>query len=129
MRGSWRARLRGTPPRFAAWAMRPSFADEIFGFHVQQAAEKLLKAWLASRGETYPLSHDLAALLDMLNAGGADVARFGGLVDYTRYAVRLRYAPTDAGTDPLDRRQAIDLVEALARGGPAPVGAKPEAGG
>ena len=25
------------------------FADEIFGFHVQQAAEKLLKAWLASR--------------------------------------------------------------------------------
>ncbi|MYA88127.1 MAG: HEPN domain-containing protein [Boseongicola sp. SB0662_bin_57] len=26
------------------------FADEIFGFHVQQAAEKLLKAWLALRG-------------------------------------------------------------------------------
>ncbi|MDE0239275.1 MAG: hypothetical protein OXQ84_03605 [bacterium] len=24
------------------------FADEFFGFHVQQAAEKLLKAWLAS---------------------------------------------------------------------------------
>ncbi len=23
------------------------FADEIFGFHVQQATEKLLKAWLA----------------------------------------------------------------------------------
>ena len=23
------------------------FADEIFGFHVQQAAEKLFKAWLA----------------------------------------------------------------------------------
>lgn len=41
------------------------FADEIFGFHVQQAAEKLLKAWLASLGEIYPLSHDLAALLDM----------------------------------------------------------------
>ena len=41
------------------------FADEIFGFHVQQAAEKLVKAWLASLGEIYPLSHDLAALLDM----------------------------------------------------------------
>ena len=35
------------------------FADEIFGFHVQQATEKLLKAWLASLGEAYPLSHDL----------------------------------------------------------------------
>ncbi|MCY4607740.1 MAG: HEPN domain-containing protein [bacterium] len=68
------------------------FADEIFGFHVQQAAEKLFRAWLASQGETYPLSHDLAALSDMLSTGGADVARFNGLVDYTRYAVRLRYA-------------------------------------
>ena len=67
------------------------FADEIFGFHVQQAAEKLLKAWLALLGETYPLSHDLAALLDMLAARGVDTARFDGLVDYTRFAVRLRY--------------------------------------
>ena len=30
------------------------FADEIFGFHAQQAAEKLLKAWVALLGETYP---------------------------------------------------------------------------
>ena len=34
------------------------FADEIFGFHVEQAAEKLFKAWLALLGETYPLTHD-----------------------------------------------------------------------
>ena len=60
------------------------FADEIFGFHVQQAAKKLFKAWLALQGETYPLSHDLATLLDILSAGGADVTRFDGLVDYTR---------------------------------------------
>ena len=26
------------------------FANEIFGFHVQQAAEKLCKAWLALKG-------------------------------------------------------------------------------
>jgi HEPN domain-containing protein len=30
------------------------FADEIFGFHVQQAAEKLFKAWIALLGEEYP---------------------------------------------------------------------------
>ena len=30
------------------------FADEIFGFHAQQAAEKLLKAWLALLGEVTP---------------------------------------------------------------------------
>jgi hypothetical protein len=28
----------------------PLFADEIFGFHAQQAIEKALKAWLAARG-------------------------------------------------------------------------------
>ena len=89
------------------------FADEVFGFHAQQAAEKLFKAWLASLGETYRLSHDLALLLDLLNARGMDVARFDGLVDYTRYAVRLRYAAADPGANPLDRRTAVRRVEAL----------------
>lgn len=89
------------------------FADEIFGFHVQQAAEKLLKAWLALLGETYPLSHDLAALLDMLAARGVDTARFDGLVDYTRFAVRLRYAGADPGAGPLDRGEALGRVDTL----------------
>ena len=92
---------------------RAVFAGEIFGFHVQQAAEKLFKDWLVSRGEIYPLSHDLATLLDILGTGGADVTRFDGLVDYTRYAVRLRYSGTDPGTCPLDRPEAIELVETL----------------
>ena len=42
------------------------FADQVFGFHAQQAAEKLLKAWLALLGEVYPLTHDLEVLLDRL---------------------------------------------------------------
>ena len=89
------------------------FADEIFGSHVQQAAEKLLKAWLASLGETYPLSHDIASLLDMLRTRGVDIAPFGELVDYTRYAVRLRYAGADPGVQPLDRDNALRHVKAL----------------
>ena len=89
------------------------FADEIFGFHAQQAIEKLLKAWLASLGETYPLSHDLASLLDMLSARGLDVARYDDLVDYTRYAVRLRYAAADPGAKPLDRGETVGQVDAL----------------
>ncbi len=31
----------------------------IFGFHAQQAIEKLLKALIAFRGATYPRTHDL----------------------------------------------------------------------
>ena len=49
----------------------------------------------------------------MLRVGGADVARFDGLVDYTRYAVRLRYAAVELGAGPLDRAGAIEQVEAL----------------
>ena len=89
------------------------FADQIFGFHVQQAAEKLFKAWLAAKGETYPLSHDLAALLDMLSQSEPEVTRFNELVDYTRYAVRLRYADADPGSSALNRSRAIEQVDAL----------------
>ena len=73
----------------------------------------MFKAWLALQGKTYPLSHELAALLDMLSVGGADVARFDGLVDYTRYAVRVRYAAADPGGGLLHRFEAIEQVEAL----------------
>lgn len=37
-----------------------TFADKVFGFHAQQAAEKLLKAWLDHFGHQYPLTHSLA---------------------------------------------------------------------
>jgi HEPN domain-containing protein len=42
------------------------FADSIFGFHVQQAAEKLLKAWLSLAGTAYPRTHDLRLLLALV---------------------------------------------------------------
>ncbi len=34
-------------------------ADEIVGFHVQQAAEKCMKAVLCARGISYRRTHDL----------------------------------------------------------------------
>ena len=46
---------------------------ESFGFHVQQAAEKALKAWLALLGEKYPLTHSIETLLDILDDRDAAV--------------------------------------------------------
>ena len=89
------------------------FADEIFGFHAQQAAEKLLKAWLALLGETYPTTHDLARLVAMLRERGVEATRFNELVEYTPFAVQFRYAPGDLSARPLDRDTAIERVEAL----------------
>ncbi|MCY3772036.1 MAG: HEPN domain-containing protein, partial [Gemmatimonadetes bacterium] len=89
------------------------FADEIFGFHVQQAAEKLFKAWLALLGETYPPTHDLAMLVEMVKAQEAAVLEFDILVEYTSFAVQFRYGPSDQGTSPLNRSLAVRHVEAL----------------
>lgn len=67
------------------------FANEIFGFHTQQAAEKLLKAWLALLGEVYPLTHNLELLLSILQDRGAEIEEWKQLVEYTPYAGRIRY--------------------------------------
>lgn len=36
-------------------------SDEVFGFHCQQAAEKLIKSALAARGIAYRKMHDIEA--------------------------------------------------------------------
>lgn len=89
------------------------FADEIFGFHVQQAAEKILKAWLALLGEVYPTTHDLTRLLAILSECDVEATRFNELVEYTPFAVQFRYAPGDLSAQPLDREASIERVEAL----------------
>ena len=86
---------------------------ESFGFHVQQAAEKAFKAWLALLGETYPPTHNIETLLDLLGERGASVEPFGRLIDYTPYAVEFRYAGVDPGAEPIERESALALVEAL----------------
>ena len=86
---------------------------ESFGFHVQQAAEKALKAWLALLGEKYPLTHSIETLLDLLGDRGAAVEPFRNLVDYTPFAVEFRYVGVDPDAEPIDREGAIALAEAL----------------
>ena len=86
---------------------------ESFGFHVQQASEKALKAWLALLGEMYPLTHSIETLLELLDDRGAATEPFRSLIDYTPYAVEFRYVGADPDAEPIDREDAIALVEAL----------------
>ena len=97
--------------------------DEIYGFHVQQAAEKLLKAWIALLGESYPLTHSIETLLKLLADRGIDTAPFLDLNAYTPYAVEFRYAGVGPDAKPIDRAGALE--------GRSVVGAsrKPIAGG
>ncbi len=88
-------------------------SDEVFGFHVQQAAEKALKARIALLGDVYPLTHDIEELLDRLARRGSATEPFQALIPYTPYAVAFRYAGVDSDLDRIDREGALDLIEAL----------------
>ena len=87
--------------------------EESFGFHLQQAGEKALKAWIAILGGLYELTHSLETLLEQLDQCGADapdVDRFRSISAYTAYAVEFRYQGVDEDTEPIDREAAIVLV-------------------
>ena len=87
--------------------------DGVFGFHVQQAAEKSFKAWLALLGVKFPLTHDLGGLTALLDEK-VDATAFHPLNAYTPFGVQFRYQALEADT-PIDRLAALRQVEALWR--------------
>lgn len=91
------------------------FADEIFGFHAQQAVEKALKAWLALLDIEYPRTHDLSLLLNILQDHGQSVASLYEMIELNAYAVQYRYEAFDAVGDPLDRKAVNIRVKELLR--------------
>ena len=91
------------------------FADEIAGFHAQQTAEKLLKAWLVLLGESYPYTHSLARLLKLLQEKETASENFRELNEYTAYAVQFRYEIFESESVPIDRQKAVERLEALRR--------------
>ncbi len=95
------------------------FSDEIVGFHVQQAIEKTLKAWIAFRGEAYPKTHDIRLLLHHLEENEPNIESYEYLIEYNIFAVQYRYEIYTYTDYPLDRseacRHAEELVNHVAR--------------
>jgi HEPN domain-containing protein len=89
------------------------FADEIFGFHAQQAVEKALKAWCAHRGITYPLTHDLSELFSLLREEGCEVEAFDDLLRFNAFAVLFRYEALEEETPVFERERVVEDVETL----------------
>ena len=92
---------------------RETFADEIFGFHAQQATEKALKAWCARRGIEYPLTHDLSELIAMLREDGCDVDAFEDLLRFNAFAVLFRYEALEEEPPIFEREQVIRELDEL----------------
>lgn len=89
------------------------FADEVAGFHAQQAAEKLLKAWLALLGEQYPVTHNLAQLLDALQPHEFEAVGYRDLIALNPYAVRLRYAGQEPDVPGIERGAVARRIGSL----------------
>lgn len=66
------------------------FRGSSIGFLLQQAAEKALKAWIQASGGVAPFTHDLGALLDLLQELGQTPAAYEGLTELNFFAVQLR---------------------------------------
>lgn len=81
-------------------------------FHIQQAAEKLIKALLAWQGIDYPLTHNLKVLLDVSIPHFPALAEFlDSLPEYTNYALSLRYDDYDVPA----REEALAAFETVKR--------------
>jgi HEPN domain-containing protein len=90
------------------------FSDEIFGFHVQQAVEKALKAWLCALGVPFPRTHDLDELGALLEEAGQEIPKFlHTLLEFTDFAVAFRYEAFPDLEGDIDRRGCIDGVSLL----------------
>jgi HEPN domain-containing protein len=88
-------------------------SNEIFGFHCQQAAEKLLKALLSDAGIGYPRTHNLRVLMDLLaDAGHPLPPDLFELDMLTPYGTLFRYEDIPADSD-LDREMFLLLIRSL----------------
>lgn len=93
----------------------PNAADEVVGFHVQQAIEKNLKALLAAQGLPFRRTHDLAELIDLLREAGFSIPEeVEEARHFTPFAAEYRYGGFDTEDEPpLDRPKARDRLCAV----------------
>jgi HEPN domain-containing protein len=87
------------------------FSPEIFGFHVQQAVEKALKAWLCILGVPFPRTHDLDELGTLLEEASQNIPEFlQTLLEFTDFAVAFRYDAFPDLEGGIDRGDCIHQV-------------------
>ncbi len=81
-------------------------ADELVGFHAQQAVEKAMKAVLAAKAVEFPFTHDLELLTELCEEAGASLPNeLNDVAELTPYASDLRYDE--------DTMQLVDRETAL----------------
>jgi HEPN domain-containing protein len=95
----------------ASSGMALELPSDTICFHIQQTAEKLLKALLAARGIDYPLTHDLKDLLELSLVEFPELEEFRTrLPEYTFFAVAVRYESPEP-----ELEEALEAYETVKR--------------
>jgi len=88
--------------------------DETIGYHVQQAAEKPLKAVLAAHGVVYRRTHNLDELIVLLQESSVTFPdHLLPVREFTTFAVEPRYEDLPPEDVTLDRPAARDCLRRL----------------
>lgn len=86
----------------------------VAAFHCQQAAEKALKAYLASKDEPILKTHDLEVLVEACEVFNPDFRSFRPLAaDLTPFAVEFRYPSSSPEPTLAEARGALDRAQKL----------------
>lgn len=95
----------------------PEPATDMVCFHMQQCAEKYLKAFLIFHGKEYPKTHRLAVLISLCAQIDREFERLmgEGVDRLSRYAAALRYGEEFYMPDVDEAQQAIELAERTKR--------------
>jgi HEPN domain-containing protein/predicted nucleotidyltransferase len=99
-------------------------SDAIFGFHAQQAAEKLLKAVFAAYRTRVGKQHNIKVLMEQLKTLQLSLPDgFSNLADLTEFAVTDRYIVSDTM---LDRGKLLGQILALRQWAEGRIATAPE---
>jgi HEPN domain-containing protein len=111
----WLKRAKGNLALAKQPKPKDAFWDDLC-FDAQQAAEKSMKAVLVHRGMDFPRTHNIRALLELLDPTGSQISKeIWQAISLSNYAVETRYP---GPTEPVTRneyRQAVVLAEQVVK--------------
>jgi HEPN domain-containing protein len=94
---------------------KEAFWDDLC-FDAQQAAEKSIKAVLVHRKIDFPKTHNIRALLELVDPTGSQISKeIWQAIDLTSYAVETRYPGPAEPVTRNEYREAVTLAQQVVK--------------
>jgi HEPN domain-containing protein len=111
----WLQRAKGNLALAKQPKPKEAFWDDLC-FDAQQAAEKSIKAVLVHRKIDFPKTHNIRALLELVDPTGSQISKeIWQAIDLTNYAVETRYPGPAEPVTRSEHRQAVALAQKVVK--------------